>query len=383
MANFWATLKCTTNPSGAGGVASTFGKSVQPGKSVTFTPQFSVSTGAALSCQICFENWGVPKPGGGIDYSQKFSKCNDVGSYTAKRSCVCTDFKNDQGVPYQTQCGANQAASNVVNKGNAGQCRECQDCQYPDENLDSSWTPAKSTRCDGVVFTQSLKSTNFPTQCAAKTRQATGTKQPDWSDWAPDPADVCSYEPPFQRTKYDKNACVADQTQSSFSFGTKDCPCTCDDGWSDTMPSYSVVTGEPCPAGKYLRTKAGAGGNPCQTCYKCDDCGSSPALPIKVYRTGGISILLATGGQPQSTLCMAGCGHTLIGTIQNEGDSVAVSYGCGGTYNSVEAAAVDACGRCVYYSNSTSGPITVSYSSCSIGGGDSTAAKAAGYCGGC
>jgi hypothetical protein len=196
---------------------------------------------------------------------------------------------------------------------------------------------------------------------------------------------VCSYEPPFQRTRYDKNACMADQTESSsiMRVGTKDCPCTCDDGWSDSAPSLSVVTGEPCPAGKYLRTKAGAGGNPCQTCYKCDDCGSSPALPIKVYRTGGISIRLATGGQPQSTLCMAGCGHTLIGTIQNEGDSVAVSYGCGGTYNSVEAAAVDACGRCVYYSNSTSGPITVSYSSCSIGGGDSTAAKAAGYCGGC
>ena len=89
----------------------------------------------------------------------------------------------------------------------------------------------------------------------------------------------------------------------------------------------------------------------------CSCCG--PKLPVDVYRAGGYSF-------GPGISCAAGCTPVLIGTIFDEDGSVDVSYGCGSTYSSVEALAIDADGDCVYYNNETSPSnealITVRYS---------------------
>lgn len=91
-------------------------------------------------------------------------------------------------------------------------------------------------------------------------------------------------------------------------------------------------------------------------------CGSSPALPISVYRTGGLAF---------NPFNAAGCVPSLVGQINTINDSVIVSWSGGSTYSSVETQAVDACGRCVYSANnSTNGSpasITVSYNNCRVG----------------
>lgn len=94
------------------------------------------------------------------------------------------------------------------------------------------------------------------------------------------------------------------------------------------------------------------------------NCPSTPALPISVYRTGGLPV-----PSGQST----GCATVLVGSITTTGGSVTVSSGVqSGNYSSVETQAVDACGRCVYSANrAVSGggaaSITVTYALCAVG----------------
>jgi hypothetical protein len=107
------------------------------------------------------------------------------------------------------------------------------------------------------------------------------------------------------------------------------------------------------------------------SCCCCS--GTTPELPLSVYRTGG----LANSG---TTFNPAGCGYTLIGQITatiGAGSSIDVPWPPVGTApgtvsNSVETQVKDACGRCVFSANSTSGGgvravITVNYSNCRIG----------------
>jgi hypothetical protein len=102
-----------------------------------------------------------------------------------------------------------------------------------------------------------------------------------------------------------------------------------------------------------------------------------PCLPISVYRTGGTSGVIEGGSigglYPGTSFWVNGCGHDLVGTISSQGDTVTVTaQGPATVYSSIEAQAVDACGRCVFSGNnktdgSTAASITVSYSSCAIG----------------
>jgi hypothetical protein len=296
MANYWTTLKCTTN-GGSGGVSSTFSKSVQPGKSVTFTPTFSVSTGGTINCQICFENWGVPKPGGGIDYSQKFSKCNDVGSYTAKRGCECKDFKDSEGVPYQSSCASGSVGVNTQNfGGSAGSCTACRTCSYDN----SSWTGKEpSNVCEGTTYTRTLQSsvkyggTTFTSGCPQQTKQATGTGVPSWGVWTPGEGTKCASAGPFTQTQTDTNGYCSPQTKQATGIiqpDWSDCvggyksdrngcaqdevcddDCECPAGWSSAAPPSSGANA--CSEGQTLQTIAGPvwSDNPCQTCYRCVD----------------------------------------------------------------------------------------------------------------
>lgn len=115
-----------------------------------------------------------------------------------------------------------------------------------------------------------------------------------------------------------------------------------------------------------------ADGKPCCCCpcppsgqLPTDDC-QKPILPLKVYRTGGIS-----GFRDGVPFDAAGCEHTLVGEIKTVDETVDVSWTAGFSYSSVEVQVQDACGRCVYYGNkATSGPaasITVRYSDCALG----------------
>jgi hypothetical protein len=105
-------------------------------------------------------------------------------------------------------------------------------------------------------------------------------------------------------------------------------------------------------------------------------CGPSPELPIKVYRTGGTSGIRsggATGGLfPGGAFWITGCGHALIGTIKNLNDTIdVIAEGPATVYSSIEAQAVDACSRLVFSGhNLTNGSpdaqVTVSYADCAV-----------------
>ena len=328
MAGYWAKLNCKATK-GSGGVSGigTGSKTVQAGKQVTFTPDFNISTGGTLGCEICFESFGsvpFPKPGGGVEY--KIDKtCKTVESYEAKRPCKCNDFKDSSKVPYQSQCAANETQVNTQNLyGSAGSCKVCRTCNYPDPNLESSWEPAKSTRCDGKTFTQTTKSfaayptstskhylgcptktrqatgtttpdynaddicagvtvSQSPTNCIGDAKQITGTKQPDWSEWVEvgtgntyDFSQLC--EEIFKSmTRYDKNACKNDEYQSFYGQIPTSDPqcCNCHPGWSRTMPTDCVGDVEQeAPPSSY-------GVNGCDICYKCgEECEEDdPGLP--------------------------------------------------------------------------------------------------------
>jgi hypothetical protein len=319
MANYWTTLKCTTK-GGSGGVSSTFSKSVQPGKSVTFTPTFSVSTGGTINCQICFENWGVPKPGGGIDYSQKYSKCNDAGSFTAKRGCECKDFKDSEGVPYQSSCASGAVGVNTQNfGGSAGFCKVCRSCSYDN----SSWTgPEPSNACAGTTYTRTLQSsvkyggTTFTSGCPQQTKQATGTGVPTWGIWTPGEGTKCASAGLFTQTKTDINGYCSPQTKQvtgtmepdwsdcvgGFRFDKnacaqeEACDCECPAGWLTAAPAASVSTGLQCPEGQTLQTTGGTGENPCETCYKCEACDVYDWYPSEGEVCAGVSFMQAGYG---------------------------------------------------------------------------------------
>lgn len=81
-------------------------------------------------------------------------------------------------------------------------------------------------------------------------------------------------------------------------------------------------------------------GTSCET--ECRSC-SCPSVvyPVYVYRTGGLPV-------------PGNCTPTLAGIVPAPGGAVTVSGGVptgGSTYSSVEAQALDACGRCVYSQN--------------------------------
>ena len=108
------------------------------------------------------------------------------------------------------------------------------------------------------------------------------------------------------------------------------------------------------------------------SCCCCS--GTTPELPLSVYRTGGLA------RSPPGPSNPAGCGYTLIGQITatiGAGSSIDVPWPPFGTTigtvgNSVETQVKDACGRCVFSANrATAGGvravITVNYSDCRIG----------------
>lgn len=201
MSQVYASLKCT-----GGNVGATSTKLINPGASVSFTNlDWSVPTGETVSCQICFESFGV---------GAKSLTCEGAGSYTAKRSCECSDFKVDGSAYSKAPCDSNSVRVSTKDVGgSAGSCALCKPCEYPTPEV---WTPDTSKVCKGKEFTQTSKSrvvyggTTFTNGCASKTKEATGTAEPNWSDWMPDPAHRCG---PFEQSRYDKNECMPDEYQ--------------------------------------------------------------------------------------------------------------------------------------------------------------------------
>lgn len=81
-------------------------------------------------------------------------------------------------------------------------------------------------------------------------------------------------------------ALVCGGTLTCYECGDCDCP----DGWSTTMPSRSVSTGDPCDPGYMLVEEskpnipwppADDSSNSCDTCYKCEECDEEyvPSMP--------------------------------------------------------------------------------------------------------
>lgn len=340
MASYWAKLNCKATK-GSGNVygIGTRSQLVQPGKQATFTPNFVISTGGTLDCEVCFESIGTvpfPKPGGGVEYKTE-KKCNSVGQYDAKRPCECNDFKDSSGVPYQLQCAANETGVNTQNLyGSAGNCTACRTCNYPDPNSESSWAPARSTRCDGKTFTQTTKSfaayptstskyyigcptqtrqatgtttpdynaddicagvtvSMSPTNCIGDEKQITGTKQPDWSGWVEygsgltyDFSQLCESVRKTM-TRYDRNTCKNDEYKVFYGQipNSAQACCDCDPGWSRTMPLPTD-----CPNGvEQMSPSISSYQNACETCFRCKaDCecpaGWSSSAPATSVSTG-------------------------------------------------------------------------------------------------
>ena len=94
-----------------------------------------------------------------------------------------------------------------------------------------------------------------------------------------------------------------------------------------------------------------------------------------VYKVGGL------GRNSQNVLTCVGCGPIFIGYITSssgEGNSVVVTCGPVGIYNSIEAVGVDRNGNVVCYKNALSNTTTISYADC-IGGGFSNTTDFCGY----
>jgi hypothetical protein len=325
MSRVYASLKCN-----GGNVGGSFPRFINPGDSVSFTNlNWSVETGKTVSCEICFESFGVPKPGGGMDMSAKSSKCSPAGSYTAKRSCECSDFKADDGSAYSKgPCGPNSVGVSTRSVGgSAGSCTLCKPCTYPSPEV---WTPNPSTKCQGVPFTQTSRSsvvyggTTFTNGCASKTRQATGTKDcsgpadcndcgyQDSShecnegsilvpfsiaagtdcggrthsggecyrcimcdaagDWEPpvDPSTICVGETVTQTRRQAAAGVPCDDEVKEVQGTKQDCAATCEDCGlsSDTIcgPGQTAVSTSTAPGS--CNGKPWSGGS----CYKCEDC---------------------------------------------------------------------------------------------------------------
>lgn len=325
MSRVYASLKCN-----GGNVGGSFPRFINPGDSVSFTNlDWSVQTGKTVSCEICFESFGVPKPGGGMDMSAKSSKCSPAGSYTAKRSCECSDFKADDGSAYSKgPCGPNSVGVSTRSVGgSAGSCTLCKPCTYPSPEV---WTPNPSTKCQGVPFTQTSRSsvvyggTTYTNGCASKTRQATGTKDcsgpadcidcgyQDSShecnegsilvpfsiaagtdcggrthsggecyrcimcdavgDWEPpvDPSTICVGETVTQTRKQAAAGVPCDDEVKEVHGTKQDCAATCEDCGlsSDTIcgPGQTAVSTSTAPGS--CNGKPWSGG----FCYKCEDC---------------------------------------------------------------------------------------------------------------
>lgn len=190
---YWAKLSCN----GTGNVPGQF---VEAGQAVSFQANFSHPIGgfSSVDCEICFR-----------EYGEAFGDwtCVNAGSLPIPPDCVCENLTSPAGLALQSSatCPPDQTPLGPYPSGLAGNCYACADCEYGED-----WDPLPSTVCVGP-FTQTLYSTT--PGCPEKTQEATGTKTPAWSEWQPDASTKCTTET-VDQTRYDQNACAADEAQT-------------------------------------------------------------------------------------------------------------------------------------------------------------------------
>jgi len=217
MADYWAKLRCF----GTGDVPMQF---VNTGETVSFDANFNLPLGGnEIPCTICFHKLGVSGSSIFADWD-----CVDAGTLQLHRRCECKDFASPGGRVFQVgdDCADGKIPVGPYPLGSGGYCYECVECQYPAE--ESAWKPDPSGECAGEIL-QTLQSTT--SGCPDRTRPATGTKQPNWSVWAPSAATEC-VGTDVPQSRFDYNGCLPDENQTV--DGTKT------PYWSEWEPDLST-----------------------------------------------------------------------------------------------------------------------------------------------
>jgi hypothetical protein len=306
---YWATLSCN----GTGTVPS---KIVNAGASADFDGiAYNLQFGGTVSCKICFDKLGSSEP----------PTCVNAGTYEPPPICTCDTIQNDPVLSSSSSCPVPKKTKTVSFGGDVGDCYYCEDCT-PSW---SPWVPTAESLCEGVEDTQTSYDANacsgYPVDDAGnvyREQPVTGTKQPNWSEWvdyttgaALDLDSKCVWQQVVAK-RYDLNGCKEDNEYDAF-YGTipnsdpqccnchegwsrtaptcqageelkqegapdymglagcdicykcEPVECECPEGWSSAAPSSDVGTGLQCPEGETLKTAAGSGTNPCDTCYAC------------------------------------------------------------------------------------------------------------------
>ena len=280
----------------------------------------TVSPGQKIDCRVCFEPI-LNASAMGRELKGDYPECS-VFSYTAPKECECfitptnpgqggaSGGRTEKGAPCEGFSTFFDAGLGLViltgpNEGGAytaegtapdpgAYCTGCSGtrsrydlcgCGNPpiEEEYDGTggdpsytdWGQSEDSVCAGTPFEQWRELAEGSCRACGGLElgpnPAVGTMLPDWSGWHPqtDLSQVCSDATGITQHRYDKNGCIADLEEQTV-YGTKNCSCECPPGWSDAMPAFDVVTGEPCPEGETLHTAGGSGDNPCETCYKCE-----------------------------------------------------------------------------------------------------------------
>ena len=340
-AQYWATLSCN----GAGTVPSII---VDEGGSADFTGvSYDLPLGGTVSCQICFDKL----------FSSEPPTCVNAGTYEPPPLCTCDTIKNDPALSASSSCPVPKKSKTVSFGGDVGDCYYCEDCT-PSW---SPWVPTAESLCEGVVDTQTSYDANactgYPVDEAGnvyREQPVTGTKQPNWSEWvdangaALDLGNKCDSQQVLAR-KYDLNGCKEDEHDAFYgtipasdarccnchpgwsstaptcqageelkqeaapaNMGSAGCAvcykcvpveCECPAGWSSSPPAASVSTGLQCPEGETLKTAAGSGTNPCDTCYACAPEGSCCCPSEEAYRCPGDCCCCPPGQAPVGIGC--------------------------------------------------------------------------------